>query len=70
MNVKRYLNTALLDMQKEEYKDKTVLIVSHSGVGRVTNAYFNGKPNNGDYTGFKVKNAEVVNFDWRETCEK
>ena len=55
---------------KEEYKDKTVLIVSHSGVGRVTNAYFNGKPNNGDYTGFKVKNAEVVKFDWRETCEK
>lgn len=51
---------------KEEWKDKNVLVVAHSGVGRVTNAYFNGKPKNGDYRGFKVKNAEIVKFDWEK----
>jgi len=55
---------------KEKYKDKKVLIVSHSGVGRLSYFYFNGKPSDGDYTNFVIKNAEVVNFDWRETCEK
>lgn len=51
---------------KEEWKDKTVLIVSHSGVGRVTDAYFNGKPESGDYTRFKMKNAEVAKFDYNK----
>ena len=55
---------------KEEYKDKKVLIVSHSGVARLSYFYFNGKPTDGDYTNFAIKNAEVVKFDWRENNEK
>lgn len=47
---------------KGEWKNKNVLVVSHKGVGRVTNAYFNGKPNDGNYLNFKLPNGGIINF--------
>lgn len=51
---------------KEEYKDKKILIVSHSGVARVSRAYFEGKPNDNDYSKYKIKNAEVITFEFKK----
>lgn len=46
-----------------EYKGKNVLIVAHSGVARMTYFYFNGKPENNDYTDFRIKNAHVMQIE-------
>ena len=45
-----------------KHKGQNILIVAHSGVARIANAYFNGVPTDGDYTKFKLKNAEVAIF--------
>lgn len=44
-------------------KGKNVLIVAHSGVGRLTYFYFTGKPKDGDYSNFQLDNAKVMTFD-------
>ena len=51
---------------KSEYKDKTILIVAHSGVGRVSKGYFYGKPTNDNYTNtkYKVANCEIIKFEF------
>ena len=46
-----------------KYKDQNVLIVSHSGVARISHFYFNGKPANSDYSNFKIGNAEILMLD-------
>lgn len=46
-----------------KHKGQNILIVAHSGVARIANAYFNGVPTDGDYTKFKLKNAEVAKFE-------
>ena len=48
-------------LQKE--KGKNILIVSHSGVGRLTYFYFIGTPKDGDYSNFKLDNANVMKFE-------
>lgn len=51
---------------KKNYQDQNILIVSHSGVGRVSKGYFYGKPINDDYTDvqYKTNNGEVVIFSF------
>ena len=49
---------------KQNYADKNVLVVSHSGVGRVSHAYFYGKPENGDYYSIIIDNAKIIKFDF------
>ncbi len=49
---------------KNKYKGKNILIVSHSGVGRLTYFYFNGKPKDNDYSNFAIDNAEVMKFEF------
>lgn len=44
-------------------KDKNILVVSHSGFGKVTYCYFNGFPENNDLGKFVIKNASVVIFE-------
>ncbi len=46
-----------------KYKGKNILIVSHSGVARLSYFYFNGKPKDGDYTNFKLNNADVMQLE-------
>lgn len=45
-----------------ETKEKNVLIVAHSGVGRLSYFYFNGIPSDGDYSNFQIDNAQVIQF--------
>ena len=51
-----------LDYIKEEYKDKTILIVSHGGVSKAINCYFNGIPTDGNLQNLELKNCEVVKY--------
>lgn len=46
-----------------ENKNKNILIVAHSGVGRMSHFFFNGPPENNDYTNFHIGNAGIVNFN-------
>lgn len=45
-----------------ESKGENILIVAHSGVSRVSYAYFNGKPADNDYSNLSVENAKCVEF--------
>jgi len=44
-------------------KGKNILIISHSGVARMSYFYFNGKPKNNDYSKFQLDNAKVIKFE-------
>lgn len=55
---------SFIDMLKLEYKDKKILVVAHSGVGRLFNVYFNGMPENGDLLKTSMNNAEVAKFEF------
>ena len=46
-----------------KYKNKNILIVAHSGVARMTYFYFNGKPENNDFTDFKINNAHIMQVE-------
>lgn len=46
-----------------ENKNKNVLIVSHSGTGRISHFYFKGKPKDNDYSGFQLNNSEIIMFE-------
>ena len=48
---------------KNNYKDKNILIVSHCGVGRMTYAYFYGKPQDNDYSKYEMKNCEIMKLE-------
>ena len=48
---------------KRNYKGKNILIVAHSGVGRMTYFYFNGKPQDNDYSNFEIGNAKVMEIE-------
>ena len=52
-----------LDDIKEKYKDKTVLVVTHSGISKVVECYFNGIPEDGNLEVLSLKNCEVRKYD-------
>ena len=45
------------------YKGKNILIVAHSGILRMTHFYFNGKPKDGNFTDFEIKNSHVLQIE-------
>lgn len=47
----------------KDQKDKNILVVAHSGIGRITESYFNGVPEDYDFSKIHFPNAEVVTFD-------
>ena len=51
------------DDLKRNYEGKNILIVAHSGVGRMTYFYFNGKPQDNDYSNFEINNAKVMEIE-------
>lgn len=53
---------SFINMLKTKYKDKTILVVAHSGVGRLFNIYFNGLPVGGNLLKSSLNNAEVAKF--------
>ncbi len=46
-----------------KYHNKNILIISHSGVARLSYFYFNGLPTDGDYSNFQLDNAKYICFD-------
>ncbi len=48
----------------KKYKGQNILIVAHSGVGRMTHFYFNGKPKDNDYSNFEIGNAKVIKIEF------
>lgn len=54
---------SVIEELKEEYKDKTVMIVTHSGVIRVLYYYFKGIPEDGVLSEVEIKNCQVYEYD-------
>lgn len=52
------------DYLKENFAGKNILIVAHSGVGRLTHFYFSGKPKDNDYSNFEIGNAKIMTIDF------
>jgi probable phosphoglycerate mutase len=55
--------SSFYDDLKRDYKNKNILIVAHSGVGRLTYFYFNGKPQDNDYSNFEIGNAKIMELE-------
>jgi len=58
---KRVFN--FLDELKEN-KNENILVVAHSGIGRIMMSYFYGVPENGDYLKFDISNGQAILFDY------
>ena len=58
-----------LDELKKD-KDKNILVVAHSGIGRIMMSYFYGVPENGDYLKFDISNGQAVLFDYDRIVKK
>ena len=56
-------NCDFCDMVVKDYKEKNVLIVTHSVNARVINYYFNGKPEHYDFLKSVVKNGGLLKFE-------
>lgn len=52
-----------LDEIKEKYKEKTILLVTHSGITKVINCYFNGIPEDGNLQVLGLDNCEVKIYE-------
>lgn len=53
----------LIEELKEKYKDKNIIIVTHSGIMRVLYYYFKGIPDDGILSEITIKNCEVFEYD-------
>ncbi len=51
------------DMVMEEHKGKNVLIVTHGGIVRVIDYYFNGKPKDYDFWPSVIKTGGLLTFE-------
>lgn len=55
--------TSLLMDIKKHYSDKTVLLVTHSGITRILYYYFNGFPEDGNLLGYEVHNGLIEEYE-------
>lgn len=55
--------TSFFDEITSLYKDENILIVTHAGVGIYARCYFEGEPNNNDYSKYKIKNCEIIKYN-------
>lgn len=53
---------SLLEDIKKKYSDKTVLLVTHSGITRILYYYFHGIPEDGDLTEYESVNASIEEY--------
>lgn len=56
----------LLDYIKDKYKNKKVLLVTHSGTARAIEAYFYGINENGDLPPEDLKNCEIREYEFKD----
>ena len=57
---KRIFN--FFDEITEKYKGQNILVVTHAGVGIYARCYFEGEPDDGDYSVYKIKNCQVIKY--------
>lgn len=55
--------SSLLEDLKRDYKDKRVLLVTHSGICRILYYYFNGIPEDGDLLEYESHNGTFEEYD-------
>lgn len=48
---------------EKNYSGKNILIVTHAGVSIYVKCYFEGKPKDGNYSRYKLKNCEVYTYN-------
>ena len=48
---------------KNNYKGQNVLVVTHAGVSIYAKCYFEGEPQDGNYSRYKLKNCEVLKYE-------
>ena len=53
----------LIDDLKQQYNDKNIIIVTHSGILRVLYYYFAGIPDDGILSEIEIKNCEVYEYN-------
>lgn len=56
----------LIEELKKEYVDKNILLVTHGGVTRAINGYFNGANENGILEDLNLHNCEIRTFEVKE----
>ena len=56
----------LLDLLKTEYIDKNILLVTHGGVTRAINGYFNGANDKGILEDLGLQNCEIRTYEIEE----
>lgn len=49
---------------REKYARSDILIVSHSGIGKISYAYFYGLPPDGDFSDIVIPNARIIEFSF------
>lgn len=54
----------LLDEIKEISEQRTILLVSHSGVARVVQSYFHDMTNE-EFAGFRLHNCEILKYEFK-----
>lgn len=54
---------SFLDELKEKYNDKNILIVTHNGICRIINTYFNGIPRKGNLENLGHDNCEIKMYE-------
>ncbi len=47
----------------KEYSEENILVVTHAGVSIYARCYFEGEPKDGDYSKYKLKNCEVLEYE-------
>ena len=52
-----------LNELKKQYKNKTIVLVTHGGVSKAISCYFNGIPEDGNLEKYKHNNCEVHKFE-------
>ena len=53
----------MIDELKEDYTEKNILLVTHGGVTRAINGYFNGPNKEGILEDLKLSNCEIRTFE-------
>lgn len=54
--------TDFFDYILKNYPGKEILVVTHAGVCIYAKCYFEGEPKDGDYSKYKLKNCEVLEY--------
>lgn len=55
--------TNFFDDILKEYPGKDILVVTHAGISIYAKCYFEGEPADGNYSKYKLKNCEVLQYN-------